>query len=138
MTKDTNIPPFMEESMKAFKDFKFPGNNMQDMMAMYKKNIELMNTTQQIAIEATKAMMELQRNFMQSAFEEWSDQMKTAASKGSFDDPAQKAKKAMDDTVEHMKELNTIVEKSNEKIKDSFQKRIKESIDETTNLGKKK
>ena len=141
MTKETNIPPFMEEALKSFKQFNFTGTDIEDLMSMYKKNIELMNSTQQVAIEATKAMMDLQRSYVQRAMEQWNEQLKATSRQGPTSEKTtsqvEATKDAVTETLEHIQELNSIIAKSNEKIKDSFQKRIKESLDETVNLANK-
>jgi len=141
MTKDTHIPQFMEEAMKSFKQFSVPITDMETLMTMYKKNIELMNSTQQIAIEATKEMMDLQRSYMQKALDQWNEQIKETTTKGPLEEKATDQTKSTQDavsqTIDHIQELNSIIAKSSEKINETFQKRFKETLGESLDAAKK-
>ncbi len=138
MTMDTQFPPFLEETLKSLN---LPAGNVEAILEIYKKNIELMNTTQQIAIEATNTILELQQKHIQRAIEQWNDQVKSANRDPAdikIEDTAKATKDKLNETLEHINEVNAVVEKSNKKIKDSFQKRLKESVDEVVELSKKK
>ncbi|HUX80675.1 MAG TPA: phasin family protein [Alphaproteobacteria bacterium] len=147
MAKETNIPPFGNaeanpfKQFDAFKQFKFPGLDLETLLLNYQKNMELMNSTQQVAVEATKSIMKLQNDYFKKVFDQWNEQVKCCCSKTPLEDKttrqAEVTKAALDQAVEHTQGLTSIVAKSNEKIVDSVQKRIKEGLDESLNLAKK-
>ena len=139
MDIDSQLPPFLEETLKSMK---MPSENIETILEIYKRNIELMNTTQQIAMEATNTILELQRKHFQRAMDQWNEQMKSPTSmnpaKVKIDDAADATKNHLNKTLDHINEVNAVVEKSNKKIKDSFEKRLKESVNEVVELSKKK
>lgn len=141
MAKEANIPPFMEEGLNSFKKFKFPGADMENLMFIYQKNIELMNATQQIAVETTQSVLELQRQYMKTAFDQWNDQIKYCCSKAPLGEKtahhAETTKAAVNQIIEHTRELNSIITKSNEKMNESVQKHFKEGLNEFSNQAKK-
>jgi methyl-accepting chemotaxis protein len=139
MPMDTQFPPFFEEALKSLN---IPSGNIEALLDIYKKNIELMNTNLQIATEATNTIMELQRKHIENAIEQWQEQVKSASSVDPSDlkieDAAEATKDKLTETLDHINEVNAVVEKSSKKIKDTFQKRMKESVDEVVELSKKK
>ncbi|HUX80435.1 MAG TPA: phasin family protein [Alphaproteobacteria bacterium] len=139
MDKEKNI--FGEESFNAFKQFKFPGLDLETLLSNYQRNMELMNSTQQVVVEATKSIMELQNDYFKKVFAQWNEQVKYCCSKAPLEDKttrqAEATKAALDQAVEHTQGLTSIVAKSNEKIIGSVQKHIKEGLDESLNLAKK-
>lgn len=141
MNKDTNIPPFGEELFNAFKQFKVPGIDMEALVASHQKNMELLASTQKKAVESTNSIIELQNKYLKKAFDQWNEQLKHNCTKTSFEEKAachaQSTKEMSDRALEHLKEINTIIVKSNEKIIDSIQKHFQESLDESLNLVKK-
>jgi len=141
MTKETNIPPFGEEGLGSFKNFKFPGVDMETLLASYQRNMELMNTTQRIGAETVQSVMELQNQYLKRVFDQWNEQIKYGFSKSPLEEKttrqAENAKATVDKTIEHVRDVNSIVAKSNEKIIQSVQKRFKEGLDESLNLAKK-
>lgn len=141
MNKDTNVPPFGEELFNAFKEFKVPGINIEDLVASHQKNMELLTSTQKKAVESTNSIVELQNKYLKRAFDQWNEQLKHNCTKPSFEEKAachaQAAKEMSDRALEHMNDINTIIVKSNEKIIDSIQKHFQESLDESLNLVKK-
>ncbi|MBY0272668.1 MAG: phasin family protein [Alphaproteobacteria bacterium] len=141
MSKNTNIPPFGEEIFNAFKQFKVPGVDMEALAASHQKNMELLASTQRKAVESTNSIVELQNKYLKNAFDQWNEQLKHNCTKTSFEEKtachAQATKEMSDKALEHMKEINTIIVKSNEKILDSIQKHFQESFNDSLNLVKK-
>lgn len=141
MTKETNIPPFMEEGLNAFKQFKFSGINTGNLMSIYQKNLELLNATQQITAEAAQSIVELHHQYMKNAFQQWNNQIKSCCSKSPLDEKtafhSEAAKAAVDQVIEHTRALNSIITKSNEKLNETVQKHFKEGLDESINMAKK-
>ncbi len=93
-------------------------------------------------METTNTIMELQRKHFQRALDQWNEQIKSPSSmdpaKVKIDDAADVTKDHLNKTLEHINEVNSVVEKSTKKIKDSVEKRLKESVDEVVELSKKK
>ena len=141
MAKNTNIPPFMEEGLNAFKKHKFPGVDMETLLKSYQRNVEFMNATQQVMAESTQSLLGLHKQFLMEAYEKWNEQVTNALSSSS---PADKvtqqteaSKEAMERMVEHAQDIKSTVEESNKKLIDSFQKRFQEGVDESVTLAKK-
>ncbi len=141
MSKDTNVPPFGEELFSAFKQFKVPGIDMEALVASHQKNMDLLTSTQKKAVESTNSIIELQNNYLKKAFDQWNEQLTHNCTKTSFEEKAtchaQATKEMSERALEHMKEINTIIVKSNEKVIDSIQKHFQESFNDSLNLVKK-
>ena len=141
MTKYTNIPPFMEEGLGAFKKFKLPGVDTDTLLTNYQKNLEFINSTQQTVADTTQSLFGLHKQFLLEAFEQWNEQVANAFSTSSpMDKVAQQteaSKAAMNRMVEHIQGLKSTVEGANKKLMDSLQNRFKDSVDESANLAKK-
>ncbi|MBL8676972.1 MAG: phasin family protein [Alphaproteobacteria bacterium] len=141
MRKDTNIPPFGEEVFSVFKQFKLPGIDVEALAASHQKNMELLASTQKKAVESTNSIIALQNKYLKKVFDQWNEQVKHNCTKTSFEEKAachaKVTKEISDKALEHTKEINTIIVKSNEKIIDSIQKHFQESFNESLNLVKK-
>jgi phasin family protein len=141
MTKNTNIPPFMEEGLNNFKKFNFPGIDMETLLKSYQRNVEFMNDTQQVIAESTQSLFGLHKQFFMEAFEKWNEQVTNAFSTSNPTDKVtqqtEASKAAMERMVEHAQDLQSTVEESNKKLMDSLQKRFKDGVDESINLAKK-
>ena len=131
----------MEESLNAFKKHKFPGVDMETLLKSYQRNVEFMNATQQVMAESTQSLLGLHKQFLMEAYEKWNEQVTNALSSSS---PADKvtqqteaSKESMERMVEHAQDIQSTVEESNKKLIDSFQKRFKDSVDESVTLAKK-
>lgn len=141
MMKDTFTNPFWNENLKGWKDAKLPWLDMELMLASYRRNMDLINTTQQIVAETTKAVAQLQTQYMKDIFEQMNEQTKQNISMSSPEEKVARqsdaTKRNLDQAVEHTRNLNEIISKSNEQLIENVQKRFKESVDETTSMAKK-
>lgn len=141
MSKDGYTNPFWGEATKNWKDAKLPWLDMELMLSNYRRNMDLINTTQQIVTETTKAVVQLQTQYMKEIFEQMNEQTKqnisTASPEEKVAHQSDAAKKNLDQAVEHARNVNEIISKSNEKIIENVQKRFKESVDETASMAKK-
>jgi phasin family protein len=147
MARETNMPPFGEETFNPFKQFnplklfKFPGIDMETLLSSYQKNMELVATTQEIAAESTKSIMELQNAYVKKVFDEWNEHLKYCCSQAPLEEKtahhAETAKATVNQTIEQVQKLNSILAKSSAKMFSSTQKRIKEGVDESMNLQRK-
>lgn len=140
-TFTTYTNPFWNEGLKGFKDGKLPWFDMDLMLSNYRRNMELINTTQQIVSETTKAVAQLQTQYMKDFFEQMQEQTKQNLSMGSpeekFTRQSDATKKNLDHAVAHARHLNEIIAKSNENIIENVQKRFNEGVEETAAMGKK-
>ncbi|MBY0293436.1 MAG: TIGR01841 family phasin [Alphaproteobacteria bacterium] len=141
MAKETNIPPFMEEGFRSFKQFKFPGADMETLLSTHQRNMELMNAAQKITTETTQTVMDLQKQYFKSIFDQWNDEVKNSFSKAPSEEKTahqtETAKAAIDQTIKHVRDVNDIIAKSNETIIESIQKHFKESLNNSADLAKK-
>jgi len=141
MTTERQEHSFWTEHMNTFKDIQPPWLDNELFMTAYRRNMELMNTTQQITAEATKAIMQLQTQYMKYIFDQLGKQTKEGLSTASPEEKAfhqsDLAKQAIDQALEHAREINSIIAKSNDKIIERIQKCAKDGVDESISMAKK-
>lgn len=141
MTKETFTNPFSAENFKGFKDVKLPWLDSEFILSNYRHNMNLINSTQQIAADTTKAIMQLQAQYMKDVFEQLGEQTRQNISTFSQKERATKqsegAKTAIDHAIEHARNVNTLISQSNEKIIENVQKRFNEGVEETAAMAKK-
>ncbi|MBY0293441.1 MAG: phasin family protein [Alphaproteobacteria bacterium] len=141
MAKESHTSSCEDRIFNPFKKMKCPMFNMEMLMTNTQKNIELMTETQQIFAESLKSIMELQNEYFKKVMDQWNEQVKCCCSKAPLEEKtahqAEAKKTAINQAVEHARELSSIISKSSEKIIGSVQKRIKEGLDESLNLEKK-
>ena len=139
MNKETNN--FWGENFKKWNEAKLPWLDSDLLLSNYRRNAELINTTQQIVAETTKAVIQLQAQYMKEVFEQANTQTKQNMTMGSPEEKVSRqsdaTKRNLDQAVEHTRNLNDILSQSNEKIIENVQKRFKETIDETASMAKK-
>src|SRR3990167_6513629 len=115
MSKDTYTNTFWNESLKGWKDAKLPWLDMELMLSSYRRNMDLINTTQQIVAETTKAVAQLQTQYMKDTFEQMNEQTKQNISMTSPEEKVARqsdaTKKNLDQAVEHARNLNEIISK---------------------------
>jgi phasin family protein len=141
MTKENQPYSSWSESLNAFKDVKLPWGDNEFFMATYRRNMEFMNATQKITAETIKAVTELQTEYMKSVFNQVSEQTKQSFTATSPEEKVVRqtkvAKDSIDQAIEHAREINSIIAKSNDKMIESIQQTAKKSVDETASLAKK-
>jgi len=141
MNKDTYTNPFFGEGWKAMKDTKLPWLDMELFLSNYRRNMNLISTTQQIAAETTRAVIQLQTQYMKDVFDQLGEQtkknMSTLSPEEKVTQQTESTKNTLDQAVEHARNVNTLIAKSNEQIVENVQKSFKESVDESASLGKK-
>jgi phasin family protein len=127
--------PFLENDFtKMFSEFKIPGFDMQSLVATQRRNIEAVNTANQLAVEGIQAVMRRQTEIMKSMVEESSTVLKDLMAQGA---PEQKiaqqtelVKTAFEKALANLRELTEMVAKSNTEAADVLTKRIGESLTE--------
>ena len=147
MAKGANIPPFGNEEANPFKQsnpfnqFKLPDGAMETFLSNYQKNMELVTSAQQLAADSTKSILDRQNEYCKNAFDQWNEHIKFCCSKAPLEEKtahhAEVSKEALDKTGKHLRDVNSIIVKAHEKIAESVQKRLKESLDESLNVAKK-
>ena len=147
MAKQTNNDnyqnnPFTQDYTKIFRDFKVPSYDMESLMTAYRKNLDIVNSTQQVIAEATKNLMQIQTQYVKQLFENLSQQSKeTLTSSDSVEEKtsyhARSVKDTIDHALAHTKEVNQVLAQANSKVVDTVQKRLKESVDECATIVNK-
>jgi len=142
MTKDTNMPPFMEEGINSFKRFKLPGFDMNLLLASYEKNMELLTEAQKIATDAAKELVEQQMKFASEVLEQCANKCTdNGIAQSSWQDKAsmqaEASKSAIAKAMAHGQKINSIVLSSNEKMFEAFKKRFNEGVEESMTMAKK-
>lgn len=141
MTKENQPYSPWGEGINAFKDMKLPWGDNEFFMSAYRRNMEFMNATQQISAETLRAVTELQTEYMKSIFNQLSEQTKHCLSTRSPEEKVVRqtdvAKNTIDQAIEHAREINSIIARSNDKIIENIQKAAKKSVEETTSFAKK-
>jgi len=145
MTKEShtesNAASFWDESTKAFSKARFPWFNNERFMENYRRQTEIMNTTQQIIIESSKSILQLQMQFMKQLFDQLGEQTKHNLSSTSGEEKVaqnvQHTRANFDKAIENAHEINATIAKSNDKIIDTLHRHINESLEESIAAAKK-
>lgn len=127
--------PFFENDFtKMFSEFKIPGMDMQSLVATQRRNIEAVQTANQLAIEGVQAVVRRQSEIMRQMVEESSTVLREMMTSGA---PEQKiaqqtelVKTAFEKALGNLRELTEMVAKSNTEAADVLTKRIGESLTE--------
>ena len=127
--------PFFENDFtKMFSEFKIPGMDMQSLVATQRRNIEAVQTANQLAIEGVQAVVRRQSEIMRQMVEESSTVLREMMTSGA---PEQKiaqqtelVKSAFEKALGNLRELTEMVAKSNTEAADVLTKRIGESLTE--------
>lgn len=129
-----SYPFFENDFTKMFSEFKIPGFDMQALVATQRRNIEAVNTANQLAVEGVQAVLRRQTEIMKSMVEESSTVLRDMMSQGA---PEQKiaqqtelVKTAFEKALANLRELTEMVAKSNTEAADVLTKRIGESLTE--------
>ena len=127
--------PFFETDFtKIFSDFRVPGVDMQALMATQRRNLEAVNTANQLAIEGVQAVMRRQTEIIKQMVEESSatlkDMMAHGAPEQKIAQQADVVKAAFEKAIANLRELTEMVAKSNTEAADVLTKRIGESLTE--------
>ncbi|MEB3701670.1 Phasin family protein [Candidatus Bealeia paramacronuclearis] len=144
MAKQTNNDnfqsnPFSQDYTKFFRDFKVPHYDMESVMTTYRKNLDILNSTQQVIADATRNLVQIQTQYMKQLFEDLSQQTKeNLTSSQSMEDKTASHTRSVKDTIDHAishtKEVNHLLTQTNTKVMDTVQKCLKESVDECANI----
>jgi phasin family protein len=134
MANPTSFPFFENDFTKMFSEFKIPGFDMQSLVATQRRNIEAVNTANQLAVEGIQAVLRRQTEIMKSMVEESStvlrDMMAQGAPEQKIAQQTELVKTAFEKALANLRELTEMVAKSNTEAADVLTKRIGESLTE--------
>jgi phasin family protein len=134
MATTPNNPFFENDFTKIFSEFKIPGFDMQSLIATQRRNIEAVQSANQLAIEGVQAIVRRQSEILRQMVEESSTSLRDMMAAGA---PEQKiaqqtdlVKTAFEKALGNLRELTEMVAKSNTEAADVLTKRIGESLTE--------
>ena len=134
MADPTGNPFLNTDFTKLFAEFKIPGFDMQSLVATQRRNIEAVQTANQLAVEGVQAVMRRQTEIIKSMVEESStvlrDLMAQGAPQEKIAQQADLVKTAFEKALGNLRELTEMVAKSNTEAADVLAKRIGESLTE--------
>jgi phasin family protein len=135
---DLDVSKFMDAS-KMLSEFKFPGVDMEKVVAVQRKNVEALTSANQTAMEGIQAIAKRQSEILRSMIEESNSALKTMMEQGSPEEKMAKQadllKASFEKTLTHMRELSEMVAKSNREAFDVINSRVTESLDEIKALA---
>lgn len=126
--------PFDFDMTKYMGDMKVPGVDMDAMVSLQQKNLEVLTAANRLAFEGMQAIMKRQVEIMRQTVEE-----STAAATGiaGASNPTDKmvkqaeaAKDTFERTISNIRELSELIAKSNTEVLDLLNKRVGEVLDE--------
>jgi hypothetical protein len=141
MAKDTNLPPFISSQSEVFGKSMFPGGYGDSLMSMYRLNVELITTSQKIAMETAQTLMALNQQYQKRVYDQMNELIKSNISKGPFEEKttsqANVAKNAVEMMSEHAHEISSLLVDSNKKLSENLHKSLKEGLEESKNAARK-
>lgn len=124
------------EMFKTFAaSMKAPKVDRQAMMENHRKNLEVMNDANKMAMEVIKAIAQLQSQYVKQTFEEMNSALremmaaKKPEAENQWESHASKIKEAMTKAFDHTTSIANVVVKSHRDIHGKVQDRFSESMD---------
>ncbi|GEM_PF-2659679 len=141
MASEKNLPPMFEKLSNSFKQAKVPSFHMERLLSSFQKNMALIASAQKTLAEATQNLVNIQTQHAQKIIQQWDEEMKSSLSKVAQEEKtahqAETIKKTIDEMTAHLREVNSVIAKSNQQIMESCQARMKEVMEESSELIKK-
>lgn len=138
MAKNT---PFNMDITKIMSDFKMPMVDVQQIMAISRKNIEAMTAANQLAAEGVQAVLKRQAEIVQERLKEANTLVTELAAAGTPEDKILRqvdlVKQAYENAISNTKELAEIAAKSSGEAIEIISERISDSLDEIKSVAKK-
>lgn len=127
--------PFLDTDFtKIFSEFRIPGFDVESLLASQRRNLEAVQTANQLAVEGVQAVLRRQTEIMRQMVEESSSALRDLMASGAPDQKvAQQAdlvKATFEKAIANLRELTEMVAKSNSEAADVLTKRIGESLTE--------
>jgi len=134
MANPTSNPFMNNDFTKLFSEFKIPGFDMESLMATQRRNIEAVQTANQLAIEGVQAVLRRQTEIIKQMAEESAstlrDLMAHGAPQEKIAQQTEVVKTAFEKALANLRELTEMVAKSNTEAADVLTKRVGESLTE--------
>lgn len=119
---------------KLTSDYKFPGVDMDQLLAAQRKNIEALTAANQLAFEGMQAVLRRQGEILRQSLEQANSLISEVMAAGAPEDKVAKnaelTKAAFEKALANMRELAEMVAKSNAEAAEVISKRVSESLDE--------
>ncbi len=130
----SNIPFPDFDVTKMMADMKFPGVNVDSLMATSKRNIDAVNAANQLAAEGMQAIAKRQAEILREAMEQAAKASSEMMIAGNPEDKmakqAELVKEAFESALANMKEMAEMMAKSQTEAFDVINQRVSESMDE--------
>lgn len=134
MAKANTNPFFDVDVTKVMADFRFPGFDIEALLAAQRRNIEAVTAANQLAVEGVQAVLRRQAEILRVTVEETSTVISDILAAGSPEEKVSKqaelVKSAFEKALAHLKELSEMIAKSNGEAADILNKRVSEGLDE--------
>ena len=138
MAKNT---PFDMDITKLMADFKLPLIDVQQIMAISRKNIEAVTAANQLAVEGIQAVLKRQAEIVQESIKEANSIVSEITAAGTPEDKiirqVELVKQAYEHAISNTKELAELAAKSNEEAIEVISGRVTDSLDEIKAVTKK-
>ena len=138
-TKAFNFSKIFDTS-KLFGDFKFPGVDVEQLTAAYKKNIEALTAANQAAFGSLQALARRQAELARQNFEATTSGVQSVIAAASPEEKIAKqtdaAKAALERNLANVKEVTEMVAKNQFQTFELISNALSQSIDELKNLVK--
>lgn len=131
--------PFKDfDVTKVMGEFKFPVVSMDQIVEAQRKNIEALTSANQTAVEGLQAVIQRQVEVARQAFEDLSKASSELMGAASPEEKAVKqadlAKRTYEQAVTNLREIGTMLAKTNGEALDKLSKRVSETLDEVKEL----
>ncbi|MCA8908382.1 MAG: phasin family protein [Rhodospirillaceae bacterium] len=125
---------------KMMGDFKFPGLDVEGIMATQRKNIEAVQAANKLAMEGLQAVAQRQTEILRQTMEEISKMMQDMMAAGTPEDRMAKhadlLKTAFERTLSNMREMAEMIAKSNTEAAEVISARVSENLEEIKGMAK--
>ncbi|MBC6443454.1 MAG: TIGR01841 family phasin [Rhodobacteraceae bacterium] len=128
--------PFLDMFTRFGQDLKIPGPDITAMMDIHRKNLAALQSATQIGTSSAQAIMEKQRDALETTLADIADTVKEASGTGDAGSmalaPVEVAKRSFDATLKNASEISGIVQKGNLDAFKVLKDRVIESVHEMT------
>ncbi|MGP1397386.1 MAG: phasin family protein [Inquilinaceae bacterium] len=142
MAKQSTQPFWNTDFTKIMGDFKFPGVDVDSLIAAQQKNMEALSAANQLAFEGMQTVARRQTEIVQALMERLSTMTSTLMSPDAPEalmaKQADLAKDGFERAVADTRELTALVTKSNAEATDVLSKRVSAGLDEFKSIAQAK
>lgn len=127
-----------KKNAEMFKDVKMPGVDHETLQASQRRNVELLTTAQQTALETMKALAKLQTDFIKGIMDTMTHnaQHVVTAPLGAdkVDAQTESVKKEIERAAHHTQEMTRVLSKGQGEVISLVQRRACEAVDEARDI----